>query len=56
MLLIAQLAIKRKVSKIIEKTPFLTNYRKKLDIFLEPRQGLNAKKAIVLADDIKVLH
>ena len=56
MLLIAQLAINEKVLKITRRTLFLANYRKELEIFLKLREGLNAEKALILANDIKNLY
>ena len=56
MLLIAQLAINRKILEITEKIPFLANYSKELNMFLKLRTRLNAEEAIVLANDIKELH
>ena len=56
MLLIAQLAINRKILETTRKTPFLANYSKELNMFLKLRTRLNAKKAIVLANDIKELY
>ena len=56
MLPIAQLAMNRKILKTTGKTPFLANYSKELNMFLELQTGLNAKEAIILADDIKELY
>ena len=56
MLLIAQLAINRKILETTRKTLFLANYSKELNIFLKLRSRLSAEGAIVLAENIKKLY
>ena len=46
----------RKVSETTGKTPFLSNYSKELNMFLELRTGLNAEEAIIFTNDIKKLY
>ena len=46
----------RKNLETTRKTPFLANYSKELDMFLEPLTELNAEKVIILANDIKKLY
>ncbi len=52
----AQLAYNDKRSDITRLSPFFVNYGRHANLFLDPRQGPNAEKALVLTSDMKSLH
>ena len=56
LLLMAQLAYNDKRSDITRLSPFFVNYGRHANLFLDPRQGLDAEKALVLTSDIKSLY
>ncbi len=41
---------------IIRLLPFFINYGRHANLFLDPRQGLDAEEALVLTSDMKSLH
>ena len=52
----AQLAYNNKMSETTKQTPFFANFGKHANEFLHSREGPNADKAIVLADNMKAIH
>ena len=52
----AQLAYNDKLSQTIGLTPFFANYGKNPNSFLQPREGPNAEKALVKAEELKKVH
>jgi hypothetical protein len=56
LLLIAQLAYNDKRLDITRLLPFFINYGRYANLFLDPRQGLDAEKALVLTSNIKSLY
>ncbi len=55
-LLIAQLVINNSRLEIIELSPFFANTGRYVNIFMEPRNGINVYKAIVKASNIEKLY
>ncbi len=56
LLLIAQLVYNDKRLDITRLSPFFTNYGRHVNLFLDPRQGLDTEKALVLTSNIKSLY
>ena len=52
----AQLTYNDKLSGITGMTPFFANYGKNANGFLQPREGPNADKALVKAEELKEVH
>ena len=52
----AQLAYNDKRSDTTRLSPFFANYGRHANLFLDPRQGPDAEKALVLTSDMKSLH
>ena len=46
LLLIAQIVLNNNASKTTGITPFYTNFRKHLNLFIKPQEGLNVDKAL----------
>ena len=52
----AQLIYNDKLSRTTGIILFFTNYKKNVNGFLQPREGPNADKALVKAEELKEVH
>jgi len=52
----AQLALNNLKSESTQHTPFFANYGKHPNLFSEPRDHLNAQKAILASEDMRKVH
>jgi len=56
LLLIAQLTLNNLRNELIGHTPFFANYGRHPNLFLEPRNHLNAQKALLASEDMRKVH